>query len=181
MKGPGALAVLRKHLPLLDDWVDKEPDAWDYEAVLKANGVTVSDEDCWVDGDGTIMDAPPEYLGWGMSWEHGCMHIGPTTEVMARKAAALFVSLWQRGVSASFADKLMDGFITYLERQENTSLTFLAEVYTSADHGEFFRVTREGFCERAYLMYGLQNQILEALGPVAEDEEIIVTFTKRKK
>ena len=133
MKVPG---VLRKHIPLLDDWVDNQPDAWDYEKVLEENRVSVEYEDS-------------EPRGWGMAWEHGCMHIGQTSKVNARKAAALFVSLWQRGVSASFADKLMDGFITYLERQENTSLTFLAEVDYSCDHGNFFRVTREGYCKRA--------------------------------
>ncbi len=53
------------------------------------------------------------------------IHIGRTTETIARKAAALFVLLWLRGVSASLADKLMDGFIIVLERQENKSLTFL--------------------------------------------------------
>ncbi len=30
---------------------------------------------------------------------------------LARKAAALFVELWLRGVSASFADKLMEAYI----------------------------------------------------------------------
>lgn len=53
-----------------------------------------------------------------MSWKHGTMSVGPTSEIIARKAAAMFVCLWLRGFSASFADKLMDGFICFLERQE---------------------------------------------------------------
>ena len=41
-----------------------------------------------------------------------------TTEIIARKAAALFVSLWLRGVSASFCDKIMSGMIWFWELQE---------------------------------------------------------------
>jgi hypothetical protein len=102
----------------LDDWKDGQPDAWDYEAVLRECGVTVE----WcrqVSSDGeTFTEAPPDLCGWGLDWKHGFIRIGQTTEQIARKAAALFVSLWLRGVSASFCDKLMDGFITYLERQD---------------------------------------------------------------
>jgi hypothetical protein len=106
-------------LPLLDDWVDGHPDAWDYEAVLRDNEVLVE----WCnqltsDGE-TFTLAPPNLCGWGFYWKHGAIHIGQTlTPVIARKAAALFVSLWLRGVSASFCDKLMDGYIIFLERQE---------------------------------------------------------------
>ncbi len=89
-------------IKILDDWVDGKPDAWDYEAVLKERDVIV------------------EYsiLGWCFSWEHGSIGIGNTTEVIARKAAALFVSLWLRNVSASFCSKLMSGYIIILEREE---------------------------------------------------------------
>ena len=79
-----------------------------------------------------------------MAWKHGCMSIGQTTEVIARKAAAMFVSLWLRGVSASFADKLMDGYITFLERQEGEFLTFLAEIDCYSNGRPFLRLTREG-------------------------------------
>ena len=81
----------------------------------------------------------------------------------------------------------MDGFITYLERQENKSLnksmnkslTFLAETRGSDELGCLL-LTREGMFERASISHlNIQQQIIEALAP-AEDEEIIVTFTKRK-
>jgi hypothetical protein len=97
-------------LPPLDDWKDGHPDAWDYEAVLKENGVVV-------DGNGNEHRAG-EFAGWGFYWKHGAIHIGQCSEQIARKAAALFVSLWLRGLSASFCDKIMSGMIWYWELQE---------------------------------------------------------------
>ena len=182
LKSPGGMAFVRQMLPTLDDWVDGKPDAWDYEAVLSENHVTVEWDDKVVDSEGTISQAPPGLCGWAFSWKHGAIYIGQTTETIARKAAALFVELWKRGVSASFCDKLMDGFIVYLERQENKSLTFLAEIESGWITGnKHFRVTRAGLCRQACLISETQDKIIAALGPVAEDEEIIVTFTKRKK
>lgn len=165
--------------PILDDWVDGKPDAWDYEAVLHEHEVEVEWTDTMMSGGCEYPS--PECAGWSMGWKHGCMFIGPATEIIARKAAALFVSLWLRGVSASFADKLMDGFICYLERQENTSLTFLAEVDAYPDARPYFRLTRECFCRRESLEFHAEEKIIKALGFVADDEEIIVTFAKRKK
>jgi hypothetical protein len=104
-------------MPLLDDWVDGHPDAWDYDAVLKENGVSVEWCDELVDGNGNTHRAG-EFAGWGFLWKHGCIHIGPTSEKIARKAAALFVSLWLRGVSASFCDKIMSSMIAFWELQE---------------------------------------------------------------
>ena len=97
--------------PPLDDWKDDHPDAWDYDAVLKENGVVV------VDGNGNKHRAG-EFAGWGFYWKHGAIHIGRTDKIIARKAAALFVSLWLRGVSASFCDKIMSGMVWFLESQE---------------------------------------------------------------
>lgn len=95
----------------LDDWVDGMPDAWDYEAVLREHVVTV--EDLGVD-----LDDPLTHNGHQLCWKNGFMHISTCNEVHARKAAALFIELWLRGVSASFADKLMDGFLCHLELQD---------------------------------------------------------------
>ncbi len=102
---PGGLMFARKHMPLLDDWVGNKADAWDYEAVLKENNVNVFQD--------TVED-----IGWYMSWQHGTMHFGIMPEIYARKASALFVSLWLRSVSASFANKLVSGYIMYLNFQE---------------------------------------------------------------
>jgi len=178
LKSPKAWDFVRKHIPLLDDWADRKPDAWDYEAVLKENEVTVAWCDQLVDGEGTTYPAE-EFAGWGFSWKHGAIHIGQTSKINARKAAALFVSLWLRGVSASFCDKLMGGYVCHLELQENTRLTFLAEIDAMEDG--FFHLTREGFCTREPFTYDLEERLVEALGAPADDEEIIVTFTKRKR
>ena len=96
-------------LPPLDDW--------DYDAVLQENGVIVEWCDALVDGNGNEHRAG-EFADWGFHWKHGAIHIGPTSEIIARKAAALFVSLWLRGVSASFCDKIMSGMIWCWELQE---------------------------------------------------------------
>jgi hypothetical protein len=174
----GGQTVVRQMLPLLDDW-----DVWDYEAVLRENDVSI--EWCHqITSDGvTYTEAPPDLCGWGFSWKHGCIHIGHNTETIARKAAALFVSLWLRGFSASFADKLMDEYIVYLQRQENKSLTFLAKVLPRDLSSEwcYFQLTREGVCEKAPINYVLEEKIIDALGKPNNNEEIIVTFAKRKK
>lgn len=167
LKLPGAPAALRKFLSL-DDWVDGVPDAWDYNAVLAEHEAEL----VWDDEE-------PRFLsGWTLTWEHGCMFIGRTSEVNARKAAALFISLWLRGVSASFADKLMEGYLSWLECQEQTSLTFLAEVGDTLPH--YIYLTREKFCHGEAMTSFLESKIISKLDP-QPDEEIIVTFTKRKK
>jgi hypothetical protein len=107
-------------LPPLDDWKDGHPDAWDFEAVLKENGVVVEWCDELIDGNGNRHRAG-EFAGWGFYWKHGAIHIGQFSEQIARKAAALFVSLWLRGVSASFCDKIMSGMIWFWELQERPS------------------------------------------------------------
>ncbi len=188
LESPGGLAVARELLPKLDDWRDGHPDAWDYEAVLRENEVTVDWDDQLTSDGKTFEPAPPDLCGWDFSWKHGAIYIGQTSETNARKAAALFISLWLRNVSASFCDKLMDGYICFLERQEDTSLTFLAETDHYSYGEPFFRLTRQNFCTRESFDGGstdspnvLENRIIKALGPVADNEEIVVTFTKRRK
>jgi hypothetical protein len=117
MKSPKAWDFMRQYIPKLDDWKDGRPDAWDYDAVLKENGVSVEWCDTLVDGNGNEHRAG-EFAGWGFYWKHGAIHIGQTSEQIARKAAALFVSLWLRGVSASFCDKIMSGMVWFWELQE---------------------------------------------------------------
>jgi hypothetical protein len=99
---------VRDLMPKVDDWTDEGPDSWDYEAVLTKYGVT--------------MCAPiEEFTGdtWTLSWHNGCMGIDTLNEKHARRGAALFVELWNRGFSASFADKLIDGYLRFLELQED--------------------------------------------------------------
>jgi hypothetical protein len=165
-------------MPLLDDWTNGKP-GWDYEAVLSDNSVVVEWWDTLFDGEGNKTPAG-EFTGWGLSWKQGSIHIGQTTETIARKAAAMFVSLWLRGVSASFADKLMAGFIWFLELQEAAPLTFVAEVDQYSTGEKFFRLTRENFCRRESFEFDAERKIIKVLDP-QPDEEVIVTFTKRKR
>lgn len=117
LKSSKGLAFVRKHLPLLDDWENGYPDAWDYDKILRENEVEVSFSDMFVDGEGHSFHEP-EFGGWSLSWKQGVIFIGDTSAIKAKKAAALFVSLWLRGVSASFADKLMSGYLMYLDLQD---------------------------------------------------------------
>jgi hypothetical protein len=176
MRCQGGKEFIRKQLPLLDDWANGVPDAWDYEAVLRDNEVTVTWGDTLVDGAGRTFPASPGLCGWDFSWRNGSIFIGRTSETIARKAAAIFVSLWLRHVSASLCCKLMVVYARGLELQENKRITFLAEF-----DGQFCNLTRENFCRHEALWSGLAQRIVAYLGPIADDEEIIVTFTKRKK
>ena len=122
LDSPRGWDFVQNLIPKLDDWADGHPDAWDYEAILTANEVIVEWSHQLTSDGVTFTEAPPNLCGYGFYWKHGSIHIGQTTETIARKAAALFVSLWLRGVSASFCDKLTDGYICYLEHQEATTL-----------------------------------------------------------
>jgi hypothetical protein len=117
MKSPKGWAFVRQYIPKLDDWVDGHPDARDYDTVLREKEVIVEWCDTLVDGNGNEHRAG-EFAGWGFYWKHGAIHIGQCSEQIARKAAALFVSLWLRGVSASFCDKIMSGMIWFWGLQE---------------------------------------------------------------
>ena len=70
MKSPKAWDFMRQHIPKLDDWAGGKPDAWDFEAVLKENGVVVEWCDTLVDGNGNEHRAC-ESAGWGFHWKHG--------------------------------------------------------------------------------------------------------------
>jgi hypothetical protein len=71
----------------------------------------------------------------------------------------------------------------------NTSLTFLAEIDASMAHEDhWFRLTREGLFDRESFTFDMEERLIAALGLQPElymtlppDEEIVVTFTRRKK
>jgi hypothetical protein len=73
----------------------------------------------------------------------------------------------------------MDRFIVFLERQENTSLSFLAEVVYDFGEPPFFALSHEGLFTNKTLDEETEGKIIEALAP-QPGEEIIVTFTRRK-
>jgi len=97
LESPKGQDFVRQRLPTLDNWPE-----WDYEAVLRKNEATVEkDGDYW----------------YAMGWRHGGMGINADDEVIARKSAALFIELWLRGLTASFADNVAHGFAMWLELQ----------------------------------------------------------------
>jgi len=97
MASPKGRDFVRNLLPKADNWPE-----WDYEAVLRANEATVEkDGDYW----------------WTLGWRHGSMGINADDEVIARKSAAMFIELWLRGLTASFADNVAHGYAMWLELQ----------------------------------------------------------------
>jgi len=84
LKSPIAQEIVRDRLPLLDDWVDGKPDAWDYEEVLRENEVEVVWCDTLVDDCGNGSPAGVGRLGHPQR---------SPSKTIARRAAALFVSL----------------------------------------------------------------------------------------
>lgn len=103
LKSQGGQDVIRELMTDVDDWKDGKCDSWNYEAVLDANDATVEKTD--------------EYW-WSLDWRHGTMGINMDNEVHARKMASLFIELWLRGFSASFADHIVSGFGMWLDLQE---------------------------------------------------------------
>lgn len=171
-------AFARKHMPLLDDWVDGEPDAWDYEAVLTENDAKVVWSNTIVDSEGNLTTSEI-CAGWHFTWKYGAMFIGDVRETIARKAAAMFISLWLRGVTASFADKLMYGYLVFLERQEETVVGFRAEIVFDPLESPFFLLTRGKMPNCKSFTPHTEKKIIEALD-VQPGEEVIITFRKRK-
>jgi len=170
LKSRAGQEFARSKMPLLDDWVDGHPDAWDYEAVLRENEVTIEWSDSVVDCDGNVTKLECEWLhGWALCWKHGTMHIGNTSETVARKAGAMFVCLWLRGISASFADKLMDGFVVFLERQENPP------------SGTMTTVTNRMNCQpdwlHAHIAFADEDKLLRGLG-LKDGDKVGVVFHK---
>lgn len=78
---------------------------FDYDMIaqtLQKNEVTVE----WCD---TIVDTEGKSPGpgWGLTWKHGFIHIGPCPEIRALEAAAMFVHLYLKGVSAQLSSHLI--------------------------------------------------------------------------
>jgi len=89
---------------------------WDSEEVLKENDVTVEWGDEVVDGYGNISKDP--WGGsWSLCWKQGFIHLGTFGkgyEEIARVGAAIFVTLWLKGVPAHMADRFAGDYV-YLE------------------------------------------------------------------
>lgn len=84
-----------------------EFDHFDYEPILKWAEAEVVWEDTFVDGHGN-KHVRPDRAYWTLFWKPGfigfdCIR-NKEDEPKARMAAALFIYLWCKGVSASIAD-----------------------------------------------------------------------------
>jgi hypothetical protein len=67
-----------------------------------------------------------------------------------------------------------------VNREKNESLTFHAELDHDTNWNDFLRYTLDGFCEREAYAFDMEAKIIKTLD-VRPDEEVVVTFTKRKK
>jgi len=83
-----------------------EFDDFDYEPILEWANARVEE----YDNHG--------YHGFTLIWKHGFIDLEVPTEEKARKAAALFIYLWTRGVYASFAERCATAYVlTYTIRR----------------------------------------------------------------
>ena len=78
---------------------------FDPEQILCENDVEVSWWGTIVNNEGTEKKNP--YPGWGLSWKHGVIFIGPCSKHKAREAAAIFVRLWLADIPTQMASHLI--------------------------------------------------------------------------
>ena len=89
---------------------------FDHAQILRENEVTVEWCDTVVDTEGNTKKSP--IPGWGLSWKHGWIHIGPCPEQRACEAAAMFVHLYLKGVSAQLSSQLIVAYAFIGEYRE---------------------------------------------------------------
>lgn len=77
---------------------------FDANEILAKHDAEVTWWDTVVDNEGNESESP--IPGWGLSWKDGAIYIGPCKEVKAREAAAIFIILWKKDVSAQMAAHL---------------------------------------------------------------------------
>jgi hypothetical protein len=64
--------------------------------------------------------------------------------------------------------------------EKDEALTIKAELDHDTNWNPYLRYTLEGICDREAYAFDVEAKIIKALG-VQPDEEVIVTYTKRKK
>jgi len=89
---------------------------FDYAQILRENEVTVEWCDTIVDTEGNKSKSP--IPGWGLTWKHGFIRIGPCTELKACEAAAIFVHLYLKGVPAQLSTQLIVAYAFIGEYRE---------------------------------------------------------------
>jgi len=83
----------------------------DFEPIIEWAGAKVWWSDVAYHSDGAVVHNPT-HASWGFSWENGGISWDSLHEdneknkIIARRASALFIYLWCRGIAASLADNL---------------------------------------------------------------------------
>lgn len=81
--------------------------------ILEWAGAEVSfDNDGYADADGNVIEM---YNSWGFVWAYGTIGFSSLRhkedEAKARKATALFIYLWCKGVSAPHAERCAEAYV----------------------------------------------------------------------
>jgi hypothetical protein len=86
---------------------------WDYKAVLCQNDVVIEfDAGSYFDGGAIITPPLSEAPGWVMYWYSNWMVMGRQADLdTVCKGAALYIELYNRGISASLCEKLVRGYL----------------------------------------------------------------------
>lgn len=93
--------------------VSPQFDDFDSEPILKWGEASVEWCDEFVNGLGEKKKIE-EFEHWSLGWKHGVIGfdgLGKDDEVKARKAGALFIYLWTRGVSPDIAERCAVSYV----------------------------------------------------------------------
>lgn len=90
----------------------------DYESILTDSAAEVIYCDTFVDGEGN-KECIPKMGSWSLYWKHGVITFDSLKdEAQARKAAALFIFLFNKSVPAHIAERCAEAYVlTYKVRQ----------------------------------------------------------------
>ncbi len=64
----------------------------------------------WADAKIVYDDSEP-FPSWYLTWKHGAIQLSVENEEKARKAGALFIYLWTRGIYAGVADRCATAYV----------------------------------------------------------------------
>jgi hypothetical protein len=84
-------------------------DNWDYKAILCKHGAVIDfEEDMFIFERGNLSIRKEPLVT--LNWNHKSVCIGRMGFDGALRAAALYIELYNRGISASLCEKLMRGY-----------------------------------------------------------------------
>jgi hypothetical protein len=96
-----------------------EFDHFDPDKILSWAKAEVIYEDTFTNRKTGITEKNEKYASWTLFWEHGFIGFDAINkkedEVIAKRASAMFIYLWCKGVSASIADSCASLYARYVE------------------------------------------------------------------